>query len=82
MIFGVFAFNNPDVIGENHCWVNPGMFEPVPMAAEPDEGAVDGTAAILSVFKWQFLVNLLLLCFAGLIMVGSFFNMPLGRLTF
>ena len=72
LIFGIFAFRNPDLAANNgfHCFVEPGTFSPVANQVTPSSEAFDVTAAILSVFKWQFVVNCMLLGFSGVVFTG------------
>ena len=47
---------------------------PVPMQSNHTNDAFDSTAAIISVFKWQFMVNVILVIFTAMVLLGLFFK--------
>ena len=60
VIYGIFAFNNPDLKANQgiHCWVEPDrVFEPVPLGQNHTANAVDGSQIMLNVIKAQFFVS-------------------------
>ena len=58
VFFGAYAFNNPDLTGEERCWVEPKSFTPVAIGNEHSGKAVDATKAIINVFQWEFALNI------------------------